>query len=103
VGAISIAIIFAIMLSQPMSPVHEKRAGGKVARAFAVALLLFVGLVKSLRHTAWPQNPDGDFSVRAIGKNLLTNAVLPFEAVSLVLLIAIIGALVISNTKERSS
>ncbi len=101
IGAISIAIIFAIMLSSPMFRRHEKRNFKKIFRAGAVAVLLFFGLQKAIRSTHWPRvSIDGDYSMRAIGKSFMTESILPFEVVSLVLLVAIIGALVISNLKE---
>ncbi len=104
IGAISIAIIFAIMLSRPMFQKYEKRDLIKIARSLFIAAFLFFGLLKTLHSTRWPAaSLEGDYSLRAIGKALLTTSVLPFEAVSLVLLIAIIGALLISGSKERPS
>ena len=103
IGAISIAIIFAIMLSRPMFQQHEKRDVKKILRSLAIGGLLFYGIVKTIRLTQWPHaSTEGDYSIRAIGKMLLGESVLPFEAVSLVLLVAIIGALVISNTKDSA-
>jgi NADH-quinone oxidoreductase subunit J len=103
IGAISIAIIFAIMLSQPMAQKSEKRQPVKILRSIGLATLLFGGIWAILRTTVWP-NPgtEGDYSLQAIGKSLLTVNVLPFEVVSVILLIAIIGALVISASKETS-
>ena len=103
IGAISIAIIFAIMLSHPMFQHHEKRDVKKIFRASVVGGLLFFGLTKTIQMTQWPQAPlTGDYTLRGIGKMLLVESALPFEAVSLVLLVAIIGALVISNTKDSA-
>ena len=103
IGAISIAIIFAIMLSRPMIQRHEKRDAKKILRSFVIGALLFFGITKTIRLTRWPQaSVEGDYSMRAIGKMFLGASVLPFEVVSLVLLIAIIGALVISNTKDSA-
>ena len=98
IGAISIAIIFAIMLSKPWSQQHSHRNIQKVVRALLAASLLFVGLVKVIRQTPWRvSETTGDYSMAAVGKSLLGVHALLFEAVSLILLIAIIGALVISN------
>ncbi len=102
VGAISIAIIFAIMLSRPWFTQHSRRDPAKLSRALISATLLFAGLVGVLRETHFPSVESGDVSIAGIGKSLLTTYALPFEAVSLVLLVAIIGALVISSPKERS-
>ena len=101
IGAISIAIIFAIMLSRPMFQKNEKRAINKILRSAVIGALLFFGITKTIRLTQWPQiSVDGDYSIAAIGRMFLGESVLPFEVVSLVLLVAIIGALVISDSKE---
>ena len=101
IGAISIAIIFAIMLSRTMFQKGEKRNAGKMLRSLGIAAFLFFGLNKAIRLTQWPSvSVEGDYSIHAIGRMLLKESALPFEAVSLVLLVAIIGALVISNTKD---
>ena len=102
VGAISIAIIFAIMLSRPWFTQHTRREPAKLSRALLTAALLFAGLLGLLRKTNFPMVASGDISIAGIGRSLLTTYALPFEAVSLVLLVAIIGALVISSSKERS-
>lgn len=103
IGAISIAIIFAIMLSRPWFHQMTKREPAKLIRAFVASGALFAGTWMLLKRTAWPAAAtDGDYSMAGIGRSLLTTYALPFEAVSLVLLVAIIGALVISGSKENA-
>ena len=103
IGAIAIAIIFAIMLSRPWFQKQAPRHPAKLARALLGAGALFGGLLMLLRSTAWPVAEEaGDYSMAGIGRSLLTTYALPFEAVSLVLLVAIIGALVISASKESA-
>lgn len=98
IGAVSIAIIFAIMLSHPDFRQHEPRSAFKVARGALIAGISFFALQKTIRATSWTvASPDGDYSIRAIGRELLTVYALPFEAVSLVLVIAILGALLLSG------
>ena len=104
IGAITVAIIFAIMLSQPMLKKQEPRDIKKILKSLVISVLLFIGIIRILNATTWPAvSPEGDYSIRQIGKALLTTNVLPFEAVSLVLLIAIVGALLISSQKDASS
>ena len=101
IGAISIAIIFAIMLSQPMSQKNEPRNSGKILRSLLIAGFLFAGIFRTLSATQWPAvSVDGDYSMKAIGRAFLTTSLLPFEAVSLILLVAIVGALVISSGRN---
>ncbi|HTL69683.1 MAG TPA: NADH-quinone oxidoreductase subunit J [Candidatus Eisenbacteria bacterium] len=104
IGAIAVAIIFAIMLSRPMARETEKLEAAKISRSFVIAAFLFAGLCLTLHRTVWhAASPEGDYSMRMIGKALLGWGILPFEAVSLVLLVAIIGALLLAAGKERSS
>ena len=104
IGAISIAIIFAIMLSRPMLQTHEPRNFSKAVRSAGFAALFFTVLAKMIRSTSWPVGSEqGDYSIKNIGKVLLSTQALPFEIISVILLIAIIGALVISSQEEKSS
>lgn len=101
IGAISIAIIFAIMLSQPMSQKNEPRNSTKTLKSLLIAGFLFAGIFRTLSATQWSAGSvDGDYSMKAIGRALLTTSLLPFEAVSLILLVAIVGALVISSGRN---
>lgn len=103
IGAISVAIIFAIMLSQPMDKTDEPRPAGTRLRGAACAVLVFAALLRLMAAARWATGAGAEnpADLRSIGKALLTTDVLPFEAVSLVLLTAIIGALLLSSPKER--
>jgi NADH-quinone oxidoreductase subunit J len=98
IGAIAIAIIFAIMLSRPPMLQHEEpRRAGRMIVGALVAFTIFAAIARTFRTTVWPSpGTEGDYSIRAIGTSFLTTSVLPFEAVSLVLLVAIVGALVLA-------
>ncbi len=104
IGAIAIAIIFVIMLSRPMFQKDEKRQGKKIAAALFIVVVLFLTMLKAFHHTDWPKaTVEGNYSIPAIGASLLTQNVLAFEVISIILLIAIIGALVLSNKKRENS
>ncbi len=104
IGAISVAIIFAIMLSETMYVTKEKRNPRKFFRSLAVGVALFIVMRRVLSRAFWASAPiEGDYSIGAIGRALLTNQVLAFEAVSIVLLIAIIGALTILEGRRTDS
>ncbi len=101
IGAISIAIIFAIMLSHPMLQSHTPHEPKKMLRALAVAVLLFAGLIAVIRRAPFPSaEVSGDYSMKTLGKAFLTTHVLPFEIASLILLVAIMGALVIASSRN---
>jgi NADH-quinone oxidoreductase subunit J len=102
VGAVCVTIIFGVMLSEPDEPEpQEKRSrealwGGV---ALLVSAAIFLGVARLGLQGRWPAPaaPVGDGSVQAIGISLLTTYSLPFELISLVLLVAILGALAIAR------
>jgi NADH-quinone oxidoreductase subunit J len=105
VGAICISIVFAIMLSRPLHLSLPKRHLPKVWGAFGVALLVFGVLVTIISRTPWQAAPvrSSDWSVSTLGAYLLTRYDLVFEVMSIVLLVAILGAILISGTSGRRS
>jgi len=105
VGAICISIVFAIMLSRPLHLSLPKRHLPKVWGAFVVALLVFGVLVTIISRTPWQPAPvrSSDWSVTTLGAYLLTRYDLVFEVMSIVLLVAILGAILISGTSGRRS
>ncbi len=96
VGAICIAICFAIMLSEPLYLPRPPRKPVKIVGAGLGAGLVFFMLSILVKKTAWvPASVRGtDWSVATIGHYLLTRFVLVFELISLVLLVAMLGAIV---------
>ena len=102
VGAICVTIIFAVMLAEPdESPSRETRrqALGWGGAALLVSVAVFWGIARlSLGHR-WvaPARRTSEGTVKDIGVSLLTTYSLAFELISLVLLVAILGALVIAR------
>ncbi len=106
VGAICIAIVFAIMLSRPLHLEFEKRAIPKVALGVTASVIFFVAAAGMMLKTNWLPAPghagEGPaWSVANIGNMLLTRYELVFEVISLVLLVAIIGAVVTAGFSRR--
>jgi NADH-quinone oxidoreductase subunit J len=100
VGAVSVTIVFAVMLADP----HPEKDTGKDSLfkgplSFALGVMLFWGLSALAGKTAWilPAARINDGSLEEVGKSLLTNYSMVFELISLVLLVAIIGALVLAR------
>jgi NADH-quinone oxidoreductase subunit J len=100
VGAVCVTIVFAVMLAEPDEPVGGARGWGWTAATVAISGLVGFGLAKLSLSGDWPAPPAArisDGSVAAIGRSLLTTYSLAFEVVSLLLLLAILGALVIAR------
>jgi NADH-quinone oxidoreductase subunit J len=105
VGAICIAIVFAIMLSRPLHLETPKRAVPKVALGLTTSAIFFVATASVAIKTEWVPAVDRitDWSVETIGHMLLTRYELVFEVISLVLLVAIIGAVITAGFSRRLS
>ncbi len=103
VGAVSILMIFAIMLTAHLASKRISQNNEQTGIAiFASAGFLMVSL-GSFAYSIWrvqttelPEN-----NTLEIGKLLMTDFVLPFEVVSIVLLAAMIGAIVLAR-REKS-
>lgn len=99
VGAVSVLLIFAIMLTARVSGIGIKQQNEQVPIAL-IATLAFLGItLYGLGKTIWNVKATAppDQTVMALGKLLMTVYVVPFEIVSLVLLAALIGAVVIAR------
>jgi NADH:ubiquinone oxidoreductase subunit 6 (subunit J) len=100
VGAVCVTIVFAIMLADPCD---EKRPGRRhalsAALSFGVTGLLVWGLVLLATTTMWPAAAvkSNEGTVRVIGESLMTTYSMVFELISVVLLMAIIGALALAR------
>ncbi len=108
VGAVCVTIAFAIMLSEPdepEAPLSRRVSWGWAGLGLLVGAAVFAGLVGlSLGHSWSPAAQQlSDGSVKAIGIALLTTYSVPFELISLVLLVAILGALGIARTGRHHS
>jgi NADH-quinone oxidoreductase subunit J len=108
VGAVCVTIIFGVMLSETDEPaLKEKRGQDRwwVAVAALVSAAIFWGIAHLSMQVQWsvPAAPQSDGSIQAIGIALLTTYSLPFELISLVLLVAILGALTLAHGGRSKS
>jgi NADH:ubiquinone oxidoreductase subunit 6 (subunit J) len=106
IGAVCVTIVFAIMLAEPEEAVaEEKRLENRVTHWLWAGLTvlacaaIFGGLWHLGAQETWavPAARAPDSSLEALGISLLTTYSLAFELISLVLLVAIIGALAIAR------
>jgi NADH-quinone oxidoreductase subunit J len=102
VGAVCVTMVFAVMLAEPEETVPTEKSGASYlwgACAVAVGTLIFWGLwhVGTAEPLPPPASRLSDGSVETIGKALLTTYSMAFELISLVLLVAILGALAIAR------
>lgn len=100
VGAVVVLSIFVISMTRGADGHTGAKAGRRTLPALLTALLTGGLLASSIALTRWPEGvtpPPGTLAddAAAIGRHILTDFVLPFEAVSVLLLAALIGAVAI--------
>jgi NADH-quinone oxidoreductase subunit J len=101
VGAIAVLIIFAIFMTPGQVDVPGLVGRGQQLGAMLVAGLLFVATTIVVFTHPWERSiraqPFEVASAEALGGLMLTTYVLPFEILSLLLTVALIGAVVIAR------
>jgi NAD(P)H-quinone oxidoreductase subunit 6 len=101
-GAISVLILFAIMLTQAgdanlPAPFHRQ-----LPLAIVVALAIVGTVGWAVVQTDWGMAAEAAHAaVETIATTLLTDFALPFEIISLLLLVAIIGAIYLARRPEE--
>ena len=104
VGAVCVVIMFALMLSEP----QKQRLAPRYESIIATAGLLVAGLFSAVFivlvvRTTWlsPAVQSNSGTVQDLGRALLARYGFAFELISVVLLLAILGALVVARSGRR--
>ncbi|GAB4415870.1 MAG: NADH-quinone oxidoreductase subunit J [Thermodesulfovibrionales bacterium] len=108
-GAILVLFLFVILLLNLREELTVESYIGPWPLGLSAALALLLMVLLSLRSfIAGPEGPFGTEVMRAetntkiLGKVLFTEYLYPFEIVSIILLVAIIGAIVLAKKRLRS-
>jgi NADH-quinone oxidoreductase subunit J len=108
VGAVVVLLLFGLMLTRapigPSTDLDSRNRWAAVLVALATAALLVTVVVDAVR-TSWfePRAAAADGTGSAVGTALFRYWVLPFEALSVLLLAALIGAVVLSRRDVSTS
>ncbi|WP_248961909.1 NADH-quinone oxidoreductase subunit J family protein [Sphaerisporangium perillae] len=101
VGAVVVLLLFGIMLTRaPIGRSADLDSGNQMAAA-VVAVGTAAVLVTTVIHgfrTAYTPLVPGEGAAKPLGASIFRTWVLPFEALSVLLLAALIGAIVLSRT-----
>ncbi len=106
VGGILVLLLFAVMLTQKISNLQMKITTLHPIIAIILVASLIGVLCGIVRMNDWriitiseiPQS-----TAQSIGKALITTHILPFEIISVILLVAIIGAAMLARKSEKKS
>ncbi|MHB8068009.1 MAG: NADH-quinone oxidoreductase subunit J [Desulfobaccales bacterium] len=105
-GAIMVLFLFVIMLLNLRQPEAEvkfmhlgQKVGGVILAGFTVLLLVY-GVMQAVL-PAGKDAPPGMGNTESIARLLFTDYLLPFEVTSVLLLVAIVGAVVLAKTKLK--
>ena len=98
VGALAIAMVYAVMLSQPLDLAPQPRSLPKVLGAAGLALLVGAAFWVVVGSARFPP-VDGILQTSAqwAGWRLLSDYVLAFELISVLLVVAMIGAVMVAR------
>ncbi len=108
-GGILVLFLFVVLLLNITEELKISKLIGAWTAGFTFAVALFVMIILSLR--SFIAAPPGKYTidmikqeshVKALGKLLYTEFLYPFEVASLILLIAIIGAIVLAKRRLKS-
>ena len=105
VGAIAVLIIFAVMLTERLMSKETRTWNEQWWVALLVAICLAAVLLYVVVTATWRVSdgaPPSD-AIAALGQTLMSTYVLPFEVASVILLMALIGAIIIAReeTEEK--
>jgi NADH-quinone oxidoreductase subunit J len=104
VGGILVLILFAVLLTNKIGAVNISNASVHLMAGAVGALGIFLLLVKVMLDTKWPKVETVVAPTTArLGDAFLREYLLPFELASVVLLMALIGAMVIARRAAKDS
>ena len=99
IGGILVLIIFGIMLTNKITSVNISNTSVQKSIGSVILLIFMTGLGFMVARTPWNVvvNSEPTQTTEAIGRLLMIDYLLPFEAASLLLLGALIGATTLSR------
>ena len=105
VGGILVLILFAVLLTQKIGEVHITNRSVGLYAGLPLAGLVFAVLASVAVTTPWPRATSSAVQATTglIGDALLSRYLLPFELVSVLLLVALVGAVILARREVRRS
>jgi len=101
-GAIVVLFVFVIMLIGPaaeVGPVQGRITSRTLGIALTIVIVLAVSTSVAYFDAPWVEVPPGFGTVEGLGMAVYKEALVPFEVVSITLLVAIIGAIAVARSR----
>jgi NADH-quinone oxidoreductase subunit J len=100
-GAIVVLFVFVIMLIGPaaeVGPIEGRIASRALSIGLTVAVVLAVATTVAYFDVPWAPVPEDFGTVEGLGLAIYQQALVPFEVISITLLVAIVGAIAIARS-----
>ncbi len=99
-GGVVTIVVFAIMLTERLAGESIRQMNRGVAWGVAAATGMFVVLAGTILRARPGGTPGGGLDTAALGRAVLTEWVLSFELLGVLLVAALLGALYLARTEE---
>ena len=99
-GGVVTIVVFAIMLTERLVGDSLRQTNRGIVAGALAAAAVFVGLAGTILRASPGGPPRPDLTVAALGRAVLTEWVLAFEVLGLLLVAALLGALYLARTEE---
>ncbi|MDP6596470.1 MAG: NADH-quinone oxidoreductase subunit J [Candidatus Poribacteria bacterium] len=104
VGGILVLVLFGVMMTSGKLDLNLKLERGQMISSGIISIALLAILFLIVRRTNWQTAEtqfDSEGTTSSIGEAIMGEFLLPFEVVSIVLLIALIGAVLITRKEVK--
>jgi NADH-quinone oxidoreductase subunit J len=103
-GAVVVLFVFVIMLLGPdaeVGPIQGRVASRTLSIASTIVFVLAVATSVAYFDAPWVAVPEGFGTVEGLGMAIYKQAAVPFEVISITLLVAIIGAIAVARSRTE--
>jgi NADH-quinone oxidoreductase subunit J len=103
-GAVVVLFVFVIMLIGPaveVGPIQGRLASRTLSIALTIVVVLTISTTVAYFEAPWGAVPEDFGTVEGLGMAIYKQAMVPFEVISITLLVAIIGAIAIARSRTE--
>lgn len=105
VGGILVLVVFGVMMTHRIEATSLRQEIVQPFAALVAAVVVFVLAMSMVMNEAWPllqEVGDPEPTVRALGRAFLTDYLFPFEFASVLLLLAMMGAAMLTRERRKA-